>query len=371
MIPAASVSTVDDERALLVRFEQLLEREEAAIVAHEVAALAAIAEEREHLTNLLAEAARRRRASPTAIEADIADMYRRLRERHEVRGRVVRRHAEHNNRAIGVLAQAAGRGGLYNADGFRVEAVRADLIRSGPIARVPRVAQQTVDRRIADLVGDDPAFPHQRLERETQSQQQSRRRGVARIDVRFETPQRERAEGEIDPLRPSPRPSARDPSASDAGCSRPRRGRSRGRCDAGCSNRRAFGRRVRRGRSEPRCRRRAPAGRARARPTRWPGRSTRPNSSSASPPDPNGSRRTRAHRRARAVEAAIAASSASARAARRRSCHSSCPSSAIIVFRRPQDKRSARPRRTHSFYDRTLLPGPRPCPHCRSTRSPA
>ncbi len=117
MTSAASAPTGDDERSLLVRFEEILEREEAAIVAHDAGALGAIAEERDHLTVRLAEAARRRLASPTPIEAELADLYRRLRERHQVRGRVVRRHAEHNHRALGVLAQAAGRTGLYNADG--------------------------------------------------------------------------------------------------------------------------------------------------------------------------------------------------------------------------------------------------------------
>jgi len=120
-ILAATVPLGDsDERSLLIRFELLLEREEEALQARDAAVLVTLAEERVRLTDRLAEAARQRRAraKPTAAEeAELIDLYRRLRHRHEVRARIVRRHADQNSRALGVLAQATGSSGLYKADG--------------------------------------------------------------------------------------------------------------------------------------------------------------------------------------------------------------------------------------------------------------
>ncbi len=72
------------------------------------------------LAERLAEAARARRAAPSpgaAVEAELVALYRRLRDRHELRARIVRRRAERNGSALRVLAQAAGRTGLYQADG--------------------------------------------------------------------------------------------------------------------------------------------------------------------------------------------------------------------------------------------------------------
>ncbi len=89
----------DDERALLARFEQLLEREDRFIVARDAVGLASIADERAQLIERLATAARERRASPAmsaAAEAELIDLYRRLRQRHDLRARIVRRHAERN-----------------------------------------------------------------------------------------------------------------------------------------------------------------------------------------------------------------------------------------------------------------------------------
>jgi flagellar biosynthesis/type III secretory pathway chaperone len=120
-ILAATVPLGDsDERSLLIRFELLLEREEEALAARDSAALVTLAGERDRLTDRLAEAARQRRTrskSTATEEAELVDLYRRLRHRHDVRARVVRRHAEHNSRALGVLAQATGSSGLYQADG--------------------------------------------------------------------------------------------------------------------------------------------------------------------------------------------------------------------------------------------------------------
>ena len=120
-ILAATVPLGDsDERSLLIRFELLLEREEEALAARDSAALVTLAGERDRLTDRLAEAARQRRtrSKPTATEeAELVDLYRRLRHRHDVRARVVRRHSEHNSRALGVLAQTTGSSGLYQADG--------------------------------------------------------------------------------------------------------------------------------------------------------------------------------------------------------------------------------------------------------------
>jgi flagellar biosynthesis/type III secretory pathway chaperone len=120
-ILAATVPLGDsDERSLLIRFELLLEREEEALAARDAATVVTLAEERERLADRLAEVARQRRTQPRLAateEAELVDLYRRLRDRHSVRAGVVRRHAEQNSRALGVLAQATGSSGLYQADG--------------------------------------------------------------------------------------------------------------------------------------------------------------------------------------------------------------------------------------------------------------
>jgi flagellar biosynthesis/type III secretory pathway chaperone len=115
-----SVSTDDDERSLLARFELLLDREDGMLVERDAEGLAAIADERAALSERLAEVVRRRRVATTASDADeaeLVDLYRRLHQRHEARGRMIRRRAERNSSALRVLAQAAGRTGLYQADG--------------------------------------------------------------------------------------------------------------------------------------------------------------------------------------------------------------------------------------------------------------
>jgi flagellar biosynthesis/type III secretory pathway chaperone len=110
----------NDERSLLMRIELLLEREEEVLATRDAAGLAAIAEEREGLVQRLADAARKRRVAPKTAatdEAELIELYRRLRQRHDVRAQVVRRHVEHNSRAVSVLAQATGQNSLYKADG--------------------------------------------------------------------------------------------------------------------------------------------------------------------------------------------------------------------------------------------------------------
>jgi flagellar biosynthesis/type III secretory pathway chaperone len=107
MIVAQQVPmSADDERSLLGRLETLLADEEQQLLTRDPAALAAIAEERERVT-----------ARPAAEQAELLALYRRLRQRHDVQAQVVRQHAERNARAIGVLAQASGQAGLYQADG--------------------------------------------------------------------------------------------------------------------------------------------------------------------------------------------------------------------------------------------------------------
>lgn len=108
-----------DERALLIRLELLLEREGVLLAARDAAGLADIADERERLIVALGEVAHARRAAagPTAEEAELLALYRRLRDRHAVQVQVVRLHGERNARAISVLAQATGSNGLYQADG--------------------------------------------------------------------------------------------------------------------------------------------------------------------------------------------------------------------------------------------------------------
>ncbi len=119
----------DDERSLLIRLELLLEREQELLESHESDGLFAIAEERERLTMRLIDAAQTRRKtmqlrtgvgddkSSTTEEAELIALYQRLRHRHDVRARVMRRHSEHNARAAGVLAQAGNQASLYGADG--------------------------------------------------------------------------------------------------------------------------------------------------------------------------------------------------------------------------------------------------------------
>ena len=119
----------DDERSLLIRLDLLLEREEELLQSHDAEGLFAIAEEREQLTARLGEAAQARRRTMhlrTSFEDDessgneereLIELYRRLRHRHDVRARVMRRHSEHNARAVGVLAQATNQSSLYGADG--------------------------------------------------------------------------------------------------------------------------------------------------------------------------------------------------------------------------------------------------------------
>jgi flagellar biosynthesis/type III secretory pathway chaperone len=108
----------DDERALLVRLEGLLEREEQMLAIRDAAGLGAIAEEREHVTARLGVAARARRLSSTPEDdAELVTLYSRLRQRHEIRAKVVRRYEERNATAASVIAQASGQAGLYDAEG--------------------------------------------------------------------------------------------------------------------------------------------------------------------------------------------------------------------------------------------------------------
>ena len=118
-LPSPVLLTEEDERSLLFRLEVLLEREEAMMLARDAAGLVGVAEERERVTARLGAAARARRLSPDAHgdEADLVDLYSRLRQRHQVRARVIQRHAETTARAVGVIAQAAGQHNLYEADG--------------------------------------------------------------------------------------------------------------------------------------------------------------------------------------------------------------------------------------------------------------
>jgi hypothetical protein len=121
-IASTPASSFEDEKNLLIRLELLLEREEELLATprsiDSAAGLAAVAEEREQVIERVAFAARRRRAGPAPTdEADLVELYRRLRHRHGVRQQVVRRHSDRNSSAIRVLAQAMGDGQLYQADG--------------------------------------------------------------------------------------------------------------------------------------------------------------------------------------------------------------------------------------------------------------
>lgn len=110
----------DDERSLLIRLGILLEREEEMIAARDADGISEVAEARERLAHRIAEAASLRRATGVrdpVVESDLAELYQHLRRRHELRGRLIRRHVERNARAMGVLAQAAGQASLYGADG--------------------------------------------------------------------------------------------------------------------------------------------------------------------------------------------------------------------------------------------------------------
>lgn len=111
--------TDHDERSLLMRLEGLLEREEQMLASRDASGLVAIAEEREQITARLGAAARARRLSSAAHgdEAELVDLYTRLRQRHEIRAKVIQRHEERNTCAVGVIAQASGHASLYNADG--------------------------------------------------------------------------------------------------------------------------------------------------------------------------------------------------------------------------------------------------------------
>lgn len=111
--------TEDDERSLLVCLEGLLEREERMMTTRDASGLVAVAEERERVTARLGAAARARRLTSAAHgdEAELVDLYTRLRQRHEVRAKVVRRHEERNACAISVIAQASGQANLYDAAG--------------------------------------------------------------------------------------------------------------------------------------------------------------------------------------------------------------------------------------------------------------
>jgi flagellar biosynthesis/type III secretory pathway chaperone len=111
--------TEDDERSLLVRLELLLEREEEMIVARDAAGLVAVAEERERVTAQLGAAASARRLASVVHgdEAELIELYTRLRQRHQVRARLIQRHAERNGRAVSVMAQATGQTQFYEADG--------------------------------------------------------------------------------------------------------------------------------------------------------------------------------------------------------------------------------------------------------------
>ena len=116
----ASLPKGNDEGALLLLLEALLVREEAALAAQDAATLMAVAAERDQVTQRVAEAARARRAGPpldAAADAVLLGLYERLRQRHQVQAQVVRCHAERNERAVGVLAQATGQSSLYNAEG--------------------------------------------------------------------------------------------------------------------------------------------------------------------------------------------------------------------------------------------------------------
>ena len=122
--PAAAIPSAPrsgaDERSLLIHFELLLECERDMLSARDASGLALLAAERERLTARLAEVARERQNGrhPIAVaDAELVELYRRLRQRHDVRARVVRLHGDRNARAIGVLAQAAGQGNLYKSDG--------------------------------------------------------------------------------------------------------------------------------------------------------------------------------------------------------------------------------------------------------------
>jgi flagellar biosynthesis/type III secretory pathway chaperone len=116
-----TTSSPDDEKGLLIQLELLLEREQELLGVRDAAGIIAVAEERERLIERLGDAARRRRALPRtgsdADEADLVELYRRLRHGHDVRAQVLRGHADRNATAMRVLAQASGDVGLYQADG--------------------------------------------------------------------------------------------------------------------------------------------------------------------------------------------------------------------------------------------------------------
>lgn len=109
-----------DERTLLLRLESLLELEDGHLASQDADGLVALAGERETLVVQLGDAARARRVSPGLTDteqAELAALYERLRQRHDIRAQVMRRRVERTRRAIGVLAQANNQQGLYEADG--------------------------------------------------------------------------------------------------------------------------------------------------------------------------------------------------------------------------------------------------------------
>jgi hypothetical protein len=118
--PGSLPSGSDEERSLLTRLEGMLDREEGLLAERDADGLAALADEREYVVACLGTAARARTAAtiPGSLEdRALVAAYRRLRDLYEIRAQVVRRHADQNARAIGVLAQATGQSNLYRADG--------------------------------------------------------------------------------------------------------------------------------------------------------------------------------------------------------------------------------------------------------------
>ncbi len=120
-LPADAAASAADEGALLRAFDDILAREEGALAGRDTAALLALAEERERLTVRLFAVADARRATgrgqDAAAEAELVALYQALRSRHETRARVVRRYADRNARALGVLSQAGRDATVYGADG--------------------------------------------------------------------------------------------------------------------------------------------------------------------------------------------------------------------------------------------------------------
>ena len=118
--PLRSIVDAQSEQNLLLEFQQLMDREERLLNTQDAEGLLAIAEERERLTSALSAAAAARRAAghcEAADEAQLIELYRLMRARHESRSRVLARFNDRNARALGVLAQAAGHPAVYGSDG--------------------------------------------------------------------------------------------------------------------------------------------------------------------------------------------------------------------------------------------------------------